>query len=50
MALLPVNLQKKKTDYDNKIGEIGSKIHNITDLATTAVLCVIEKKILDNNT
>ena len=36
----------KKTNYNAKIREIESKIHNVSDLAATSPLTTVENKIL----
>ena len=43
MQLILIDLLQK-TDYDNQINKIESKIPSITGLATTAALSAIENK------
>ena len=47
MPVILVDLFKKKTDHDNKISGIESKIPSISGLATTAALSAVENNIPD---
>ena len=47
MPVILVDLFKRKTDHDNKISGIESKIPSISGLATTADVSAVENNIPD---
>ena len=47
MPVILVDLFKKKTDHDNKVSGIESKIPSISGLATTADVSAVENNIPD---
>ena len=50
MPLIPVDLSKKKKDYNAKIKDIEDEVPSITYLATTDALTAVENEIPNVNT